>query len=162
VTPVHLVVVIAAVIVMLQLCATAADPSLHTATTTTYATLYHCQQQQQEFLGTVPNPGYLPNSLLHGEGRRMYAQCDPRGEISDSEYALLEALQQQGGGSAGAGGSKSKGKGGEPLSNRELARKDVPSRYRCVCAVVCCSMPLYASQLWVSLMISCHKLHSTT
>jgi hypothetical protein len=64
----------------------------------------------------------------------MYAQCDPRGEISDSEYALLEQLQQQGGGSAGGGGSKSKGKGkgGEPLSNRELARKDVPSRYRCV------------------------------
>jgi hypothetical protein len=91
----------------------------------------------------VPNPGYLPNSLLHGEGRRMYAQCDPRGEISDSEYALLEQLQQQGGGSAGGGGSKSKskGKGSEPLSNRELARKDVPSRYRCV---VCYSVLWYA------------------
>jgi hypothetical protein len=76
--------------------------------------------QQQDFIGTVPNPGFRGNSMLYGvAAKRAYAVCDPRKRLAEQQQqqqakgeAEGERGEDGGAGRQSSGGGHSSAAGG--------------------------------------------------
>lgn len=71
---------------------------------------------QQDFIGTVPNPGFRGNSMLYGApAKRAYATCDPRKRL-EQQQQLLQQQQQLASKAGGRSGGLGEGEGGGDVS----------------------------------------------
>ena len=79
---------------------------------------------QQDFIGTVPNPGFSGNSMLYGAGsKRAYAVCDPRKRLEEhaQQAAAAAAAASAVSASASGGGAADMGRTGPRAATSELA-----------------------------------------
>ena len=68
--------------------------------------------QQQDFIGTVPNPGFRGNSMLYGvAAKRAYAVCDPRKRLAEQQQQQAKGEAEGERGEDGGAGRQASGGG---------------------------------------------------